>query len=177
MKNIYWIIVFIILSTACSDKSNQTKLSKGADYPDQESWGVTIILTDSSIERARVQSGHLEKYNQEQYIMLNDKVKVDFFDKKQIHVAVLNSDKAEVDQSTNNMKAIGNIIAVSDSGITLYTDTLFWDAKKEKMSTMDSVMITTTETDTLYGIGFESDSDLQNWKIIKPSGVTSRGSK
>jgi len=47
MKNIYWIIVFIILSTACSDKSNQTKLSKGADYPDQESWGVTIILTDS----------------------------------------------------------------------------------------------------------------------------------
>ena len=53
MKNIYWIIVFIILSTSCSDKSNQTKLSKGEDYPDQESWGVTIILTDSSIERAR----------------------------------------------------------------------------------------------------------------------------
>ena len=75
------------------------------------------------------------------------------------------------------MKAIGNIIAVSDSGITLYTDTLFWNAKKEKMSTLDSVMITTTETDTLYGIGFESDSDLQNWKIIKPSGVTNRGSK
>ena len=45
------------------------------------------------------------------------------------------------------------------------------------MSTMDSVMLTTTEKDTLYGIGFESDSDLQNWKIIKPSGVTSRGTK
>ena len=104
-------------------------------------------------------------------------VKVDFFDKKQNHVAVLNSEKAEVDQNSNNMKAIGDVIAVSDSGITLYTDTLYWNAKKEKMSTMDSVMLTTTEKDTLYGIGFESDSDLQNWKIIKPSGVTSRGTK
>jgi|TARA_Y100000766_G_scaffold35938_1_gene25749 hypothetical protein len=42
------------------------------------------------------------------------------------------------------------------------------------MSTEDSVMITTLEKDTLYGIGFESDSDLENWKILKPSGVTER---
>jgi LPS export ABC transporter protein LptC len=101
-------------------------------------------------------------------------VKVDFFDKKQIHVAVLNSQRAEVDQKTNDMKAIGNVVAISDSGITLYTDTLYWDAKNEKMSTEDSVMITTLEKDTLYGIGFESDSDLENWKILKPSGVTER---
>ena len=84
MKNIYWIISFIILTIACSDKSNQAKLAKGLDYPDQESWGVTIILTDSSIERARVQSGHLEKYNQAQHIMLDQIVKVDFLIKNRI---------------------------------------------------------------------------------------------
>ena len=38
-------------------------------------------------------------------------------------------------------------------------------------------MITTAEKDTLYGIGFESDSDLQNWIILKPSGVTDRVKK
>jgi len=31
-----------------------------------------------------------------------------------------------------------------------------------------------TESDTLTGIGFESDSDLKNWIIEKPSGVTNR---
>ena len=175
MKNVFWRIVFIFLSAACSDKSDEPQLAKGIDYPDQESWGVTIILTDSSIERARIQSGHLEKYSQEKHIMLDGKVKVDFFDKKQVHVAVLNSTRAEVDQKTNNMKAIGDVVAVSDSGITLYTDTLFWNAKKEQMNTVDSVMITTLEKDTLHGVGFESDSDLQNWKILKPSGVTDRG--
>lgn len=177
MKNVFWIIGFVIASVSCSEKSNDIQLAKGIDYPDQESWGVTIILTDSSIEKARIQSGHLEKYNQEQHIMLDEGVKVDFFDKSQVHVAVLNSARAEVDQKTNNMKAIGDVIAVSDSGITLYTDTLFWNAKKEQMSTLDSVMITTLDKDTLYGIGFESDSDLQNWKILKPSGVTDRGIK
>ena len=75
------------------------------------------------------------------------------------------------------MRAIGNVVAVSDSGITLYTDTLIWDSKKEKMSTDDPIMLTTQKNDTLYGIGFESDSDLQNWKVIKPTGVTDRGMK
>ena len=177
MKNAFWGIVFIIALASCSDRPDDIHLAKGIDYPDQESWGVTIILTDSSIERARIQSGHLEKYNQEQHIMLDESVKVDFFDKKQVHVAVLNSVKAEVDQNTNNMKAMGDVIAVSDSGITLYTDTLFWNAKKEQMSTVDSVMITTLDKDTLYGVGFESDSDLQNWTILKPSGVTDRGTQ
>ena len=75
------------------------------------------------------------------------------------------------------MRAIGNVVAVSDSGITLYTDTLIWDSKKEKMSTDDPIMLTTQKNDTLYGVGFESDSDLQNWKVIKPTGGTDRGMK
>ena len=173
-KNLVWVIVFFLLIHGCSKESLNEELSKGVDFPDQESWGVTIILTDSSIERARVKSGHLEKYNQKQHILLDENVEVDFFDKNQKHVAVLNSYKAEVDQKTNNMKAVGNVIAISDSGITLYTDTLYWNAKNEKMSSKDSVMITTLEKDTLYGVGFESDSNFENWKILNPSGMTER---
>ena len=174
MKKLLWLKgALLILFGLCSEPTDLC-LEKGTEFPDQESWGVTIILTDSSIERARINSGHLEKYNQKKHIFLDDIVQVDFFDKKQTHVAVLNSYKAEVDQKTNNMKAIGNVVAVSDSGITLFTETLYWDAKNEKMSTFDSVMITTLDEDTLYGIGFESDSDLENWKILNPSGVTGR---
>ena len=132
-KNLTWAIITLLLINGCSKESPNEVLNKGVDFPDQESWGVTIILTDSSIERARVKSGHLEKYNQNQHILLDENVEVDFFDKKQKHVALLNSFKAEVDQKTNDMKAVGNVIAISDSGITLYTDTLYWDAKNEKI--------------------------------------------
>ena len=35
----------------------------------------------------------------------------------------------------------------------------------------DSVMFTHPEGDTLYGIGFESDIDLERFKIFKPFGI------
>ena len=142
--------------------------------PDQESWGVNIILTDQGMIRAKIMSGHLEKYNEKEFILLDSSVTVDFFDSEEQHTSVLTSNKAEVNQSSNDMKAIGNVVAVSDSGISLYSNTLIWDSKNEKLRTKDKIMITTLDEDTLYGIGFESDSDLENWKIINPSGVTGR---
>jgi hypothetical protein len=75
------------------------------------------------------------------------------------------------------MKAIGDVIAIADSGITLYSQTLTYNSKKEKLYTKESIMITTFDADTLYGVGFESDSDLKNWHILSPSGVTDRGVK
>ena len=145
--------------------------------PDQESWRVNIILTDQGTIRAKVKAGHLEKYNEKEFILLDSSVTVDFFDSNEQHTSILNSNKAEVNQSSNDMKAIGNVVAVSDSGISLYSETLVWDSKNEKLRTKDKIMITTLDQDTLYGIGFESDSDLENWKIINPSGVTGRDFK
>ena len=159
--------------SSCTKQSVQDLLSRQG-MPDQESWGVNIILTDQGMIRAKIMSGHLEKYNEKEFILLDSSVTVDFFDSEEQHTSVLTSNKAEVNQSSNDMKAIGNVVAVSDSGISLYSNTLIWDSKNEKLRTKDKIMITTLDEDTLYGIGFESDSDLENWKIINPSGVTGR---
>ena len=69
------------------------------------------------------------------------------------------------------MIAIGNVVVLSDSGVTLFTDTLSWDNIREKVYSDDEVIFITEEQDTLYGIGFESDVELDNWKILKPTGV------
>jgi len=142
--------------------------------PDQESWGVIIILTDEGTIRAKIRSGHLEKYNEKEFVMLDSSVIVDFFDSKEQHTSVLTSEKAEINQASNDMEAMGNVVAVSDSGITLYSESLTWNSREEKLRTKDNIMITTLETDTLYGVGFESNSDLKNWKVLSPSGVTGR---
>ena len=167
---------FLILLLSCSDQPIENMPSREG-LPDQESWIVNIILTDQGKIRAKVKAGHLEKYNEKEFIMLDSSVIVDFYDHKEQHTSVLYSDKAEVDQQSNDMKAIGNVVAVSDSGITLFSDNLIWDSKGERLHTKEEIMITTPEADTLYGVGFESDSDLKNWKIINPSGVTGRGLK
>ena len=167
-------IFFLFLIMSCTNIDNETNTYSRTGLPDQESWDVEITLTDEGIMRALVKADHLEKYNEKEFIMLDSSVIVDFYDDKEQHTSVLNSHKAEVDQKSNDMKAIGNVVAISDSGITLFSETLIWDSKEERLHTKDKIMITTLESDTLYGVGFESDSDLKNWKIINPSGVTGR---
>ena len=166
-------VFFLVFLTSCSRDIVQDHPSREG-MPDQESWGVIIILTDEGTIRAKVRSGHLKKYNEEEFIMLDSSVTVDFFDSKEQHTSVLTSEKAEINQASNDMEAMGNVVAVSDSGITLYSESLTWNSGEEKLHTKDNIMITTLETDTLYGVGFESDSDLKNWKILSPSGVTGR---
>ena len=180
MKNcrclIFLVPLCISFLISCSSDSIQ-QIPIKEDVPDQESWDVTIILSEKGIMRAKIKSGHLEKHHDKSFVFLDSNVVVDFFDKEEKHTSLLNSKYAEVNQKSNNMKAIGNVVAISDSGITLFSESLIWDAKKEKLFTDDRIMITTLEKDTLYGTGFESKSDLKNWKIIHPSGVSGKSLK
>ncbi|MDC0881270.1 LPS export ABC transporter periplasmic protein LptC [bacterium] len=173
---IKYILGFSLILFSCGANEEEL-LESRLSLPDQESWGVKILLTKEGDLRAHIVSGHLEKYNEKEFILLENDVKVDFFDNNENHSSVITSDKAEVDQVSNDMKAIGNVVAIADSGITLYSKTLTYNSKKEKLYTKESIMITTYDSDTLYGVGFESDSDLKNWHILDPSGVTNRGVK
>ena len=171
MRLFLFILLILVLSCA---REPISEMPSRDGMPDQESWGVTIVLTSEGLIRAKVRSGHLEKYNEKKFVLLDSSVMVDFFNEEEQHTSVLTSKTAEVDQASNDMKAMGNVVAVSDSGITLYSETLTWNSKDEKLHTKDNIMITTLEKDTLYGVGFESDSDMKNWKILSPSGVTGR---
>ena len=148
------------------------KIGKTRDgVPDAESWNAIITLTNKGSKRAVIRSGHLEKYQQRQYILLDQNVDADFFNSEEIYTSNLKSDIAEIDEAKDFLVAMGNVVVVSDSGVTLYTDTLSWDNVDEKVFTDDRVMFITEQKDTLYGIGFESDIELNNWKILKPTGV------
>ncbi|SVA03165.1 uncharacterized protein METZ01_LOCUS56019, partial [marine metagenome] len=107
-------------------------------------------------------------------VILEGNVDADFFSTEEEHMSNLKSERAFVYEETDNLLAIGNVVVVSDSGVTLFTDSLYWDNKLEKITSNDTIMLTTEMDDTLYGVGFESDVDLTHWKIIKPWGVTAR---
>ena len=169
MRNILFSFIVII---SCSSIENETNMDSRKGLPDQESWDVEITLTNEGIMRAIVKAGHLEKFNDRNYIFLNKNVDVDFFDEEETHTTNLKSMIAEIDEKTNFMTAIDNVVVVSDSGATLYTDTLKWDSKEEIIYTASPIMLTTNKNDTLYGSGFESDVGLNHWKILYPSGVS-----
>jgi len=150
---------------SCSSPGSVPQGESREGRPDQESWGVTIFLTNEGLQRAVVRSGHLEKYSQKQYILLDQGVEADFYNTREVHTTKLVSQRAEVDEKSNFMTAIQEVIVESDSGVTLFTDTLAWNSALEMIYTDDPIMLTTENGDTLYGVGFESDVSLEHWKI------------
>ena len=164
-------LLFLIFQFACQSnelqKSGQTRQGR----PDAESWDAVITLTNKGAKRGVIRSGHLEKYNENEFIMLDQNVDADFFNEEEVFTTNLKSLVAEIDEEEDFLVAIGNVVVVTDSGVTLFTDTLSWDNQKEKVFTSDSVIFITEKKDTLYGIGFESDIELNNWQILQPTGV------
>ena len=86
------------------------------------------------------------------------------------HTSVLTSEGGEVNDIEQNMTAYGNVVVVSDSGVTLYTDTLYWDNENQKIKSEIPVMII-SENDTLYGDTFISDPSLENYEITNSHGT------
>ena len=168
---LYLFFSALLLVYSCSEE-RKSDLPSSDGLPDQESWGVTIIMTHEGYIRAKVNSDHLKKFDEKEYIVLDGNVVVDFFDLEENHTSTLFSDKSEINEKSNDMLAIGNAIAKSDSGITLFTERLHWAAEDEKLFTKDSIMITTLSKDTLFGKGFESNAELEDWRILNPSGVS-----
>ena len=76
------------------------KIGKTRDgVPDAESWNAIITLTNKGSKRAVIRSGHLEKYQQRQYILLDQNVDADFFNSEEIYTSNLKSDIAEIDEA------------------------------------------------------------------------------
>ena len=165
-------ILFLFLFVLGCEVDEVKKIGKSRQgMPDAESWDAIITLTNEGVKRAVIRAGHLEKYNEKKYIRLDDNVDADFFNENEVYTTNLKSKVDEIEEERDFLIAIGNVVVLSDSGVTLFTDTLSWDNIKEKVFTENKVVFITEQNDTLHGIGFESDVELNNWKILKPTGI------
>ena len=141
---------------------------------ENEIWSPIIILSREETRLVKVKSDKLYKNTNEMALLVGNVV-VDLYNEEGRHISVLYSDSARINEQNNNLHANGNVYVVSDSGYTLTTSALVWDNRYEMIVAEDSVMFTHSEGDTLYGIGFESDIDLERFKIFKPFGILRGG--
>ena len=116
----------------------------------------------------------MKKYDKSKILLFDGGVEVDFYDGEGNHNSHLTSDEGEYHEDTEDVIGLGNVVVVSDSGMTLRTEVLRWDNRLEKIRSDTMVMVTTQEHDTLYGVGFESEPDLSRWIILQPWGVSER---
>ena len=170
MKYIFSIVIVIFLFSCVTEDKETSLPNNAADYPDQESWDAIILITKEAHTVGHLKAGKIEKYSKKNITLLKEHIKIDFYNEEGQHTSVLTSEGGKVFDNNQDMLAYGNVVVVSDSGMTLYTDTLKWDNKKQKIISDVPIMITTDEGDTLYGDSFISDPNLRNREIVNPHG-------
>lgn len=163
---------FLILGCSRVDESGPVATNNEI-VPDQEIWGGKIEITDNGRLQSIVQAGYMQSFQKKQMTLLDSGVTVDFFNKEGQHTSVLTSERASIEEKSDIFKAQGNVVVVSDSGAVLRTERLYWDKKKRRVSS-DTLVILTTDLDSLRGYDFEADENLKSWSLKKPTGRTFR---
>ena len=171
--------VSFIFCLSCSDVQQEpsgtgpAETAEKPEYPDQESWDSTILLSKEGKKVAEVWSAYIAVYNKKNQTLLKDSIHVDFYDREGNHNSVLTADEGIVENQTRNLRAIGNVVVVSAKGEVLESEELLWDNRQQKIISEVPVKLT-TQTDTLFGDSFVSDPDLIHYEIRNTRGSSKR---
>jgi LPS export ABC transporter protein LptC len=171
-KSLYFGLALLWLG--CRSQDQQTVTPPNYDGPDQEGWNSRITVTSNGRQTAIVEYAHMEKFSKRRETKFDGGIVVDFYNPEGKHTSNLVSERGVLYEETNDVEALGNVVVVSDSGMTVRTQRLRWDNTRQKIVSNEFVTITTAQNDTLHGKGFQSDQSLKQWSIGKPSGVSQK---
>jgi LPS export ABC transporter protein LptC len=171
-------VLLTLVSSGCARKkagpADPAARAPIREFPSQESWNSDLIMTRLGKRQAVIRYGHMTEYENRKMAYFDDGVQVDFYDEEGRHTSRLNAKRGEYNHLTDEVRGMGKVKVVSDTGITMSTTFMKWDPRIEKIVSDSAVMVTTQKLDTLYGKGFESASNLSHWVILRPSGITDK---
>ncbi len=142
-----------------------------SELPAQESWHSTITFSDSGKIKAVLNAGHLQVFTEARETLLDDSIKVDFYDQNEKNTTTLTALRGRVDDATQNLYAKDSVVAVNDSGIVIRTDELMWRNSDRKIVS-DKYVVIESPKEKIEGVGFESDQQLRNYVIYNITYIT-----
>jgi LPS export ABC transporter protein LptC len=136
-----------------------------ADSADQVMYGAHFNLTDKGLARAELLSDTAFFFEENTRIELR-KVETTFFTASGARDAYLTSMRGSYNNRTGLMQAKDDVIVTTEEGRRLTTPELRYDQASNEISS-DSNFVLTEPGRRLEGIGFRSDPNMQNVKILK----------
>lgn len=128
----------------------------------------TMLYSDSALVRFRLTAPQV--LNFAEYLEFPQGVHVEKIDEDQTISSQLSADYARHIEKESLWIAKNNVVAVNAEGDSLKTEELYWDEKKGRIYSEKQVQIVRADQ-IINGIGFESDQTMENWEILKPTGV------
>ena len=175
MKGLIVSVLAIFFAAACTTKKQPPVASHSplADSADQVMYNARFNLTDQGLQRAHLESDTAYFFDDNTRIEL-EKVNTTFFTVTGEKNAVLTSERGTFNSRTNNMIARKNVVVVTEDGRRLTTPELIYNQQRNEISS-DSAFVETEPNRRLEGVGFRSDPDMKNIRILKGTTGVARG--
>lgn len=173
MKLLLIVLISFLIFPNCSSDRIKPSIDKTLlveKLPSQESWNSNITFSDSGKVKAILYAGHLSIFAETKETLLEDNIKVDFYDADQIKTTTLTSKRGRVDETNNNLYAMDSVVVFSDS-VTIRTEEMMWRNKDRKIVS-DKYVTLVSPKEKIEGYGFESDQGLKNYIIYNITFIT-----
>ncbi|MFA6167056.1 MAG: LPS export ABC transporter periplasmic protein LptC [Gemmatimonadaceae bacterium] len=142
---------------------------------DQVVFGSRTLVTEGGLRRAEVFSDTALFYDDNTRMDMRI-VRTIFYSSGGAKDAVLTSRTGRYLTRDNVLEAKGNVVIITADGRRLVTEQIKFDSRVNQISS-DSAFVLTEEGREASGVGFVSDPDMNNLRILKGSRAKARGVK
>lgn len=167
--------VFMFLFSCKNDIEEVQKLTAKQDSAIVSAKNVEMKYTVSANTKVFMKAPVLDRYIEQDGTAYTDfpkGMRLKFFDEEGNISSTLKANYSIYRESEGIWEARYKVEAVNEKGEMLETEYLIWDQKSEKISTDQSVTMTTKDG-VIYGDGFVSNQDFTDWEIVNGRGVIS----
>lgn len=164
------IVVGVAAAGCHSDKVKPKVGGSLADSADQVMFGTRFNLTSDGVLRAALVGDTAFFFDDNSRIELSHP-DVTFFTVTGVKNAVLTAKHGQYRTQSGQMIARGNVVVNSEDGRRLTSPELKYDQNRNEISS-DSAFVMTEPNRRIQGIGFRSDPNLQNVRVLNAQSGT-----
>jgi LPS export ABC transporter protein LptC len=161
----YIFILFIFFFSCEKNGSTQERNPYNfQENPDQVSINYSTTVSDLDKMKYKLWSGRLEFFSNTKQVLLKDSLRIIFFGDDESPASRVYANRGEWNQRNNNFFAKENVSLITEDGKTLFTDTLYYQHREQKLYSKTPVMFI-DGNDTTWGDSFKSDVQLEELTI------------
>lgn len=160
-------LLIAVFITACTDRVPESRTDTFGQtqglLPDEILYESDISLSEQGRKKLLIESSYLERYSTIDSALMTG-IEATFFDSIGKVTSTLVSDSGIIREQSGRLHVWGQVRVVSDNGVTLEADSLFWDQEKDSVTT-DSFVKITRKGNIQTGYGLQADNRLTNIRI------------
>ncbi len=162
------------LAAGCGQRRVASPAGSTGELPDQEVSDFVLTETNQGTPAWTLFARYAATYSARNTIIARS-IRVDFFDREGKGTSTLTAREGEINQSSRNMVARGNVVLKSSEGTRMTSQEMRFLNAEQRIRVPETQLVRVERAgDVLTGYGFESDPELHHFEFKRRVTATVR---